>query len=88
LSKVSLSLFEVRGNEVVAARYVEKGVNVRENSATYLTLDNLHDIKVAPTGREKRRLFEGSQLIPRSAVTRLYLRSLKAYFKSKWRVRG
>jgi chromosome segregation ATPase len=79
LNKVSLSLFEVKGNEVVAARYAESASRVREDKATHVTLADLRGIQVS-----EPPIFGEVPLIPRSAVTRLYLRSLKAALQSKW----
>lgn len=79
LNKVSLSLFEVRGNEVVAARYAESAARIREDKATHVTLADVRGIQV-----KEPPIFGEIQLIPRSAVTRLYLRSLKAALQTKW----
>ena len=79
LNKVSLSLFEVKGNEVVAARYAESGSPVREDTATYVTVADIRGIQAT-----EPPIFGEIPLIPRSAVTRLYLRSLKAALQAKW----
>ena len=85
LSKVALSLFEVRGNTVTAARYSsDKPRSVLDDVKTSTTLAN-----ITSKGANKGRLiFNGITMIPRSAVTRLYLRSLKAALQSKWESQG